>query len=473
MIKKGLTKTILISLAILFSSGYTAYGSFNKQENKKELLNKAYSMQIPFIENIGQIRAENAGYYAKVKGGTVFITKDGEIIYSLSKSEGKKRVKGWVIKESFADASISKVKGEEKTQTKVNYLKGKDPSKWRKEISTYNLVSLGEVYKGVDIKLRASYKNVEKLFFVKPGASPKSIRVRLNGAKQVKVNEYGELELTTGPGVVKFTKPVAFQEEKGKRRYVEVAYMLKGGEYTFTTGDYDRTRELIIDPLLASTFISGNEDEGAESITIDQSGNVYVAGRTYSTDFPTTTGAYNTTHNGDGDAFIAKMDSNLSNLIASTLIGGSDLDMAESITIDENGNVYVAGVTASSDFPTTTNAYNTTHNGDGDAFIAKMDSTLQNLITSTLIGGSDLDMVESITLDQSGDVYGVGCTYSSDFPTTTNAYDTSHNGDGDVFVTRMDSNLQTLITSTFIGGTTSDVAHAIIIDQSGNVYVAG
>jgi hypothetical protein len=122
----------------------------------------------------------------------------------------------------------------------------------------------------------------------------------------------GELEVETGLGVVKFTKPVAYQEEKGKKKYVEVAYAVKGDEYRFKVEDYDSTKELVIDPLLASTFLGGDGVDEAYSIIIDSGGNVYVAGWSWSSDFPTTPGAYDTTYKGADDAFIAKFDGDLS-----------------------------------------------------------------------------------------------------------------------------------------------------------------
>jgi hypothetical protein len=189
-------------------------------------------LQKPFIENKGQIKDKSVKYYAKTFGGTVFITRDGNFAYSLpcfinhQSSIENNKSKGWVIKESLIGASITDVKGEERSTTKVNYLKGKDPSKWRRSIPTYNLLSFGEIYKGIELKLKAYGNNVEKLFYVKANADSERIKLRIEGAKWLKVNKTGELELETGLGAVKFTKPVAYQEINGKRIEVAVAYTL-------------------------------------------------------------------------------------------------------------------------------------------------------------------------------------------------------------------------------------------------------
>ena len=168
----------------------------------------------------------------------------------------KSELKGWIIKESLVGTSISNVKGEEKAETKVNYFKGKDSKKWRSGVETYNLVSMGEVYKGIELKLKAYGNNVEKLFYVKPGYDSEKIKVKMEGAKGLKVNKKGELEASTGLGVVKFTKPVAYQKIKGEKKSVDVAYDInKGNTYGFNVGNYDKKRPLIINPRLSTTLL--------------------------------------------------------------------------------------------------------------------------------------------------------------------------------------------------------------------------
>ena len=306
---------VLIPLSILLFFGYSAIGAVVKEKDKREILNKVYTLQIPFIENKGQIKGESVRYYAKTFGGTVFVTKDGKLVYSLPKFETKEKVKGWVIKEGLVGASISNVKGEEEAVTKVSYFKGKDPSKWERNISTYNLISVGEVYKGIGLKLKAYGKNVEKLFYIKAGANPESIKIKIEGAKSLRVNEAGELEVETGLGVIKFTKPSAYQEINGKRVEVAVAYTLLSNPqyvYGFKVGSYDKKETLIIDPLLASTFIGGSGSDSGYSIALDGDGNVYITGYTWSSDYPTTSGAYDESYNGCGDVFVSRLNSNLS-----------------------------------------------------------------------------------------------------------------------------------------------------------------
>ncbi|WP_448377657.1 DUF7948 domain-containing protein, partial [Fervidobacterium sp.] len=485
MLKKVFFLILLIALTI---PGISIAKEGGQAERLKASMSK---LQVPFIENRGQVH-EDVAYYAKTFGGTVFVTKDGRLVYSLpegSRNKGplkgneegeSKPIKGVALYESFVDGTIKGVKGEAPSVTKVSYFKGNDPSKWRSGVNTYSLISLGEVYKGIELKLKAHGNNVEKLFYVKPGSRPEEIRIKLEGVNGIKVNEKGELEISTALGAVTFTKPVAYQEIEGKKVDVEVSYKViesKGDDktalYAFNLGNYDKTRELVIDPLLASTFIGGSGYDYGYSIALDSTGNVYVTGRTNSSDYPTTSGAYDRSFNGILDVFISKLNSDLSELLASTFIGGSGYDYGYSIALDSAGNVYVTGYTESYNYPTTSGAYYTSHNGSYDVFVSKLNSDLSELLASTFIGGSYDDGSYSIALDSEGNVYVTGGTYSSNYPTIQGAYNTSHNGGWDVFVSKLNSDLSELLASTFIGGSDFDYGYSIALDSAGNVYVTG
>ncbi len=439
----------------------------------------------------------------------------GRVAAAAARRDTAGRVPGVALKEEFVGARVSGIRGEGESVTKVCYFKGNDPSKWKSSISTYELVNLGEIYEGVELKLKAHGNNVEKLLYVKPGADPDQIKISLSGVNdcgvrnaecgiacpksksqnpKLQINPAGQLEVETALGTVAFTKPIAYQEIDGKRVEVDVEYRLSNpnskiqipkSEYCFTVASYDKTKDLIIDPLLASTFLGGSSYEGGVmegeiSLTLDTSGNVYVTGVTGSSDFPTTSGAYDTSFNGGGDVFVSKLNSGLTGLLASTYLGGSGGDGGApdgeiSLTLDTSGNVYVTGRTGSSDFPTTSGAYDTSFNGGyDDVFVSKLDSGLTSLLASTLLGGSNGDRVNSLTLDTSGNVYVTGGTVSTDFPTTSGAYDTSFNGGyADVFVSKLNSGLTSLLASTYLGGYNWDHGSSLTLDTSGNVYVTG
>ena len=239
--------------------------------------------------------------------------------------------------------------------------------------------------------------------------------------------------------------------------------------YGFRVASYDKTKELIIDPLLASTYLGGSSYDYAYGIALDSSGNVYVAGDTESSDFPMAIGIYDTSYNGSSDVFVSKLDSELTNLLTFTYLGGSNIDHGYAIDLDSRNNVYVTGVTQSSNFPTTKGAYETTRVGYEDVFISKLDDSLSNLLASTYLGGSSGDRGYAIVLDINNNVYVTGSTSSNtnDFPTTIGAYDTKSGG---IFISKLDGSLSNLLASTFLGG---NLGYAIAIDSSSNVYITG
>jgi len=194
-----------------------------------------------------------------------------------------------------------------------------------------------------------------------------------------------------------------------------------------------------------------------------------------SSDFPTTPDAYDTTYNDDvpgqtvlGDVFVSKFNGNLQNLLASTFLGGSFQESANSIFIESNGNVYVVGYTKSAGFPTTPGAYDTSW-GSNTGFVSKFDGNLHNLLTSTFLGGdvSIKDVVNSLSMDTNGNVYVAGYTQSSDFPTTPGAYDTIYNLYGDAFISKFGSDSQKGDLNGDGNVTTADAAIALQLTVSG------
>ena len=392
-------KVIFLLLSILMLSSFSNASKVSSDErSEKEIKGKLSHLRIPFVKNVGQ-KNKAVKFYAKTFGGTLFVTKDGKLVYSIPKFKDNNVEGGVALREILKGAKIKQIEGLKKATAKVNYFIGKDKSKWKTNIETYNMVSLGEVYKGIELKLKAYGNNVEKIFEVKPKSNPEEIVLKIEGAKKLKIDKKtGELIAKTELGDVKFTKPVAYQEIDGKKVNVKVKYkLLSKNSYKFKVGDYDRTKTLIIDPLLASTFLGGSDNDEAKAIVLDTD-SVYIAGTTWSTDYPTTTGSYDEGHNGDADAYISKLDKNLTTLQASTFIGGSDFDEANAIALDTD-SVYIAGGTDSTDYPTTTGSYDNSYNNFGDAYISKLDKNLTILQASTFIGGSDLDRANAIALD--------------------------------------------------------------------------
>jgi hypothetical protein len=233
--------------------------------------------------------------------------------------------------------------------------------------------------------------------------------------------------------------------------------------------------------LLASTFVGGSGDEGYRWPRIDMAvtdtGDVIVVGITHSVDFPVTASAFDREFNGgtqSGDAFIVVLDNSLSTLKASTFLGGSHDEWRLAVHAIEGGGVLVCGETESSDFPTSVNAYDRTLNVLKDVFIARLDDKLSALEASTLFGGSKLDEALDIELSTSGEILITGYTESEDLPVTPGSY--SHawaGGKRDGYAAKFDSDLTTLVSSTFFGGSAVDFPRGLAFDHEGNVYITG
>jgi len=225
--------------------------------------------------------------------------------------------------------------------------------------------------------------------------------------------------------------------------------------------------------LAFSTFLGGSGNDSGEGIAIDSAGNAYITGGTISTNFPVTPGAFQTAKAGIGefDAFVTKMNSTGTALIYSTYFGGDNRDFGNDIALDAAGNTYVTGLTDSSNLPVTPGAFRSTPVGSDefDAFAMKLNATGTALVYSTYLGPI---VGSAIAVDSAGNAYIAGQA-NGDYPTTPGAFQTVPGGSSDGFVTKLNSTGTALIYSTFLGGSGFDVAAEIAIDSGGNAYVTG
>jgi hypothetical protein len=256
-------------------------------------------------------------------------------------------------------------------------------------------------------------------------------------------------------------------------------------DYHITAGAFQTTFAGLVDvfvtklnstgtALIYSTYIGGSNNDYGYSIAIDGSGNAYITGYTLSTNYDITAGAFQTTYAGNYDVFVTKLNSTGTALIYSTYIGGSYTDEGYDIAIDGSGNAYITGYTISTDYDITPGAFQTTYGGGfRDVFVTKLNGTGSGLIYSTYIGGSGTDGGSSIAIDGAGNAYITGYTLSTDYHITPGAFQTTNEGNYDVFVTKLNSTGSSLIYSTYIGGSINDYGYDVAIDNSDNVYITG
>jgi hypothetical protein len=231
--------------------------------------------------------------------------------------------------------------------------------------------------------------------------------------------------------------------------------------------------------LVYSTYLGGNSDEAfffhqTGDIAVDPSGYAYVTGYTESLNFPTVN-AIQTVRKGGVDAYVTKLSPDGSQFIYSTYLGGFPGEIGFGIAADAEGHAYVAGLTYSSDFPTTPGSFQPNLAGDGDGFISKLQPDGSGFVYSSFLGGSDHDGAGKIAVDTVGNAYVTGSTWSTNFP-TRHAFQSAFAGYADAFITKFNVAGSALLYSSYLGGAGQygqDGGTGISVDSFGNAYVAG
>jgi hypothetical protein len=481
----GSCLVVVVNGGVLAQEGNAAPPTANagRVPDTAQVRQKMSTLAVPFEANTGQ-QDERVAFTARTSEGTLFVTRAGVLVYGFAglpvagqdaREAIHKRGPGWVLTETLVDARPV-VHGNAPSATRVSRFIGNDPSRWQASVPTFDRVAFGEAWPGIQVELTARRNGVEKFFTVAPGADARRIAIQLAGAKRLELAADGALVAHTGNGPVSFTAPCAWQDIKGERKSVRVAYALAGDRYGFHLRGYDPAYPVVIDPLLQSTYLGGSGYDGIHGMALDASGNVFVTGYTQSNqDFPVTASGPQQSYGGGAfDAFVAKLDNTLTlPPLQVTYLGGNAFDEGTAIAVNKtSGDVYVGGVTRSMDFPFAGSGVQTSNGGGTDGFLAKLDNALTT-INATYLGGSGNDAVTAIVVANAtnGDVFVTGYT-SGNFPVTGGVSPPYGGGISDALVAKLDYNLATP-TATYLGGNADDSGNAIALDPSGHVLVAG
>jgi Beta-propeller repeat len=445
-------------------------------------VSEAYGrLPIRFEENAGQAGAE-VKFLARGGGYNLFLTQS-EAVLRLPRLRSRSDADAQsVVRMKLIGADPApRMEGLDRLPGRSNYLIGRDESRWRRNVASFAKVRYRSVYPGIDLIYYGNQRQLEYDFVVAPGADHQMIRLGFDGADQIEIDAQGDLVLQTDNGEVRQRKPLAYQEADGVRQEIASHYVLKGNrEVGFELGEYDRTRPLVIDPVLAYyTYLGGSFTEFTGSIAVDGAGNAYVAGITFSSDFPTADPLQPNPggDNDQGDVFVTKLNREGTALVYSTYLGGSDHDDGSSIAVDEDGNAYVTGRTQSTDFPTKNALQPDLARGgffvDEDTFVTKLNADGSGFVYSTYLGGgTGQDLGVDLAIDNERNVYLAGITTSSDFP-TVNPLQPAHAGSIDVFAAKLRADGSALVYSTYLGGGFHEDLYGIAVDGFGNAYLAG
>jgi hypothetical protein len=469
---------------------------------------------LSFERNQGQ--ADARVVFLSRGAGYTFFAADREAVLDLLKtapehtdpdrldrtrSGGRQRavIEADEIRMQFVGASNKmRLTGEDPLPGTVNYFLGNDSAKWHTGIPTFGHVQYCGVYPGIDLLYYGSPSRLEFDFQLAPGASASSIRLHFAGAKGIELERNGNLAVFAEHGRIGFRKPLIYQLDSGNTKHLVEGRFRKfhDGTVGFELGRYDRTRSLVIDPILDYSTYLGFVS-AIEGIAVDSAGEAYVTGTVSSASnggVPTTTGSYQPSFPAAGKsdpvpvgksglvfaaAFVAKFNSAGTALLYCTYLSGSENDAANAIAVDAAGDAYVAGATASTDFPVTTGSFQTSNHAGkfGTGFVTELNSSGSGLIYSTFLGGSQEASINGITIDNSGNAFVAGFTTDLDFPVTPGAFQSTSPANPIVgetgFVTKLAAGGRKLLYSTYLGGSKWDQPNGIAIDPTGNAYIAG
>ena len=461
----------------------------------------------------------NNGYmYVDSKGFTYFLNDAMQHDHEDHHEKGHaKDVKVHVIKSHFLNSSWDGDVQEADSSTFYrNYYLGNDPGKWRSGVHSFGRTAMMDFYPGIDMVLDGGGSKFKYSFIVEPWKDASVIAYTIEGADKLYLNE-GSLHIVNRFGEIIEEAPVAWTEKDGRKTKVKVEFVLNGDQVSFNfPNGYDSSETLVIDPYLVfSTFTGSTMDNWGMTATPDSGGNLYAGGIVFgiSGTYPTTPGSFDMTYNGGSsyqyifgsstynmsgfDVSISKFNANGTLMVYSTYLGGSDNEAPHSLVTDENGNLYVLGVTGSTNFPTVAGSYDTSHNGGpfvaenelgyngADIYVTRFNAAGSALVGSTFVGGSGTDGINIDDLNfnygdpfrgeiivNNGFVYVSSTSRSTNFPAVGAAQGTL-NGLQDAVIFKMNDALTTMSWSTYFGGGGLESGNSLQLSSTGNVYVAG
>jgi beta-propeller repeat-containing protein len=465
------TKLLMLSASLFFANLLSA-----QVLPTGRLSRASTTMPISFVENQGQVDPQ-VRFLAHTGSSTVFLTSNEVVLGLYSLDQRKHAAVSAVHLKWNGPHSNAEILAEEPLPGKINYLIGRDPSRWHTNLPTFARVRYRALFPGVDAVFYGKEGEMEYDLVVAPGADVRKINFAFEDARSIHLAVNGDLVLQLKSGEVRQRRPRVYQEMDGKRRLLPARYLIhRDKTIGYEIAGVDHARELVIDPTLAySTYIGSSTADSVNSVAVDQFGRAYATGSTVF-GFPTKNPAQG--NQLGTDAFVTKFFATGGGLIYSTILGGSSEDIGHAIAVDRLGSAYVAGQTDSTDFPVTAGAFQTTPTSGGDGFVTKLSPSGSSFVYSTLLGGVEVDAIFALALDSDHRAYVTGVTCSPDFP-VKNAFQPVYNSqncaDGGVsaFVTRLNAAGTALDYSTFLDGTIASFGEGIAVDSTFHAYVTG
>jgi hypothetical protein len=424
-----------------------------------------------FERNAGQAADKSADWVANANTYRMALNATGATITPAAPSRSD------ILRMEFLNARPeATARPLEPLPGKTNYLIGRDPKRWIRNLETYGRIEYEDVYDGIDVSWYGNQGQLEYDFLVKPGADPNRIRMRFEGTRKLTLEADGDVRIETPAGAMTLRLPEVYQEAAGARQRVQGRYLLRAAnELGFELAGYDKSKPLMIDPTLAYGTYFGS-GLNATAIASDAAGNVYIGGNA-TTGLPLASALQPGALGTSGNAWVAKFDPTGTTLIYSTYVGGSRGDNVRALAVTADGELIATGQATSPDFPLV-NPIQSQGPPPGWGYCIpvafKLNASGSAFIYSTYLGGLPPAGATpwTVATDVFGDAYIAG-EADMGFATTPGAYQTSYAGGwSDAFIVKFDPSGR-LIYSTLLGGAGTDYATGIAVDRMGAVYVDG
>jgi|GEM_PF-2222132 len=429
-----------------------------------------FSSEMKFIENKGQW--DNKIEFISSRNGLITSVTNSGIYFDFFTKEGSK-INGDVLKLDLVNSNKLDFTAIDELEEKYNYFIGNDNSKWFSNVKTYRKLVAKDVYEGIDFVYYIDNNNPRFDFIVEPHASADQIELEFIGAEKTKLNN-DIVELVTSKFTIENSNLFAYQMINGKQHQVDCKFELKGNKISFKLGEYDRTKELVIDPIIYSSYFGSSGDDIPKRVKYIDENNILLVGSTTSIDFRTTTGSYDEEYADRIDAFVTKIKVVNGEYIPefTTLMGSLEFDEAIDFEIT-NDYILVTGVTESPDFPILTPIMSK-HNGGKDIFVSSISLDGSELLKSTFYGGNGDDVVVEVNKDRNNYFLFTGHTTSNNIQTIAGPPNSNYKGGIDILMFNILPNREAVNMSAYIGGFLDDVPTDVFIDPSNeDIYMTG
>jgi len=444
-----------------------------------------------FVENKGQWD-DDIGFMGETGFGRIALTETGilyEVIISseIPVTNGKEmmfdkmdtpsndlKLETHVLKYEFMGSNDAFPVGTDEMTQVNNYFIGNDPDRWATGVRCFGSVVYEDIWDGIDLKYYFSANGPKYDLILHPDSDPEDIGFKIIGMDDLHLDEDVNIMVNDQILISDSDLAIFYQEEPSER--IPGRFTCRGNDIlSFDLETYDRSRTIVIDPLVYSAHIGGTSNDYCFDVISDSAGNAYITGSTWSDNFPSTIGAHSPQYT--GDVFLTKLSPSGDSITFSTFIGGGNADFGFGIDFDKAKNIYLTGKTKSSTFPVTPGCFQETKGFDYEVFVVKMNPRGERILYGTFVGGNNNEEGLDIAVSSDGEAYVTGHCEEGDFPTTTGAFMEEHSDDhyphDDAFVFKLNAQGSDMIYSTYLGGDGTDVGFSIELDDQDRAIVGG